>query len=79
MISALSVPVSSFSSRSTAWRGVFAFVDAALRHLPAFDGLVDALADKDLALAVEQHHADAGPIRKIGGHGHFADGARILA
>ena len=36
-----------------------AVVDAALRHLPAFDGLVDALADEDEALAVDQHHADA--------------------
>jgi hypothetical protein len=43
----------------------FAFVDAALRHLPAFDRLVDALADEHQPLAIEQHHADAGPVRQI--------------
>ena len=46
--------------------GGFALVDAALRHLPAFHGLIDALADKHLAIAVEQHDADARPVGQIG-------------
>src|SRR6185312_2378820 len=37
-------------------------VDAALRHLPRFFFLVDAAADENLAVAVQQHDADAPPI-----------------
>src|SRR5690606_32551843 len=42
---------------------ILAFVNPALRHLPpvAFP-VVDALADEDLAFAVDQHDADAGPV-----------------
>jgi hypothetical protein len=48
---------------------VFAGIDAALRHLPGLDALVDPLADEDAAFAVEQHHADAGTIGQLGSHG----------
>src|ERR1043166_9460083 len=58
-----------------------AIVDAALRHLPAFDGLLDPLADEDEAFLVQQHHADAGAIgqflmlvfRIVAGHAYDAD------
>ena len=43
----------------------FALVDPALRHLPAFDRLVDALADEHQSFAVEQHHAHARPVGQI--------------
>ena len=38
-----------FAKRGLARR--FAAIDSALRHLPAFDGLVDAAADKDKPFA----------------------------
>src|SRR6185312_8454545 len=43
-------------------------VDPALRHLPRFFFLIDAAADKNLAIAIQQHDADAPPIAG----GHFA-------
>src|SRR5436305_1022577 len=43
-----------------------AFVDSALRQLPALHHLVDALAHKHLTIVVEEHDANAGPVRKIG-------------
>jgi hypothetical protein len=62
----LFVPISSLSSRKRRFTaGDLAVVDAALRHLPAFDGLVDALADEHQPFPVEQHDADAGPIGKV--------------
>jgi hypothetical protein len=39
-----------------------------LGHLPALDGLVDALAGKDFALPVDEHDADTGTIREIRSH-----------
>ncbi len=37
-------------------------VDPALRHLPGVGRVVDALSGKDQAMAVQQHHANAGPV-----------------
>src|SRR5215212_9150189 len=48
---------------------LLAFIDTALRHLPALDRLVDALADEDFPFAVQHHHADAGSVRESGGGG----------
>src|SRR3546814_13371429 len=49
--------------------GGLAGVDAALRHLPDVVPLlcgVDAPADEDIAVAVQQQQADAGPIGQAG-------------
>ena len=69
--------------------GILAVVDAALRHLPDVGGVgvlgpVGAAADEDEAVAVEHHHAGAGPVGQgfEGGHcivchsgrAHGADG-----
>ena len=44
---------------------VLAIVDTALRHLPAVAfAVVDALADEGLAVRVDQHHADAGAVKR---------------
>src|ERR1700733_1131282 len=50
--------------------GLFAGIDAALRHLPDMGEVdmfraADSPADEGKPIAIEQHHADAGPIRKI--------------
>src|SRR5215471_18837941 len=44
---------------------LFAFVDAALWHLPAFDGLVDAAPDEYETIAIDQHHAYARPVGEV--------------
>src|SRR3546814_9333114 len=44
---------------------LLALVDTALGHLPGLGRAVDPLADEDMALAVEQHHADTGTIGKL--------------
>src|SRR3954451_9193784 len=43
-------------------------VDPALRHLPGLVGVIDPCADEHLALAVEEHHADAAAIPAIVAH-----------
>src|SRR5258708_1531459 len=52
-----------------------AAVDAALRHLPVVAGHVDAAADEDAVLRVEQHDADAGAValgaRRFGAVAHL--------
>ncbi len=45
---------------------VFALVDPALRHLPPVAFLVvDAAADEDLAVGVDQHDSDAGAVAEF--------------
>ena len=46
--------------------GLFALVDAPLRHLPSLPIVVDPLADKDFFLRIQQHNADAGAIGQFG-------------
>jgi hypothetical protein len=41
---------------------VLALVDPALRHLPGLQLGIEPLADKDMAVGVEQQHTDAGAI-----------------
>ena len=52
---------------------LFARIDPALRHLPiAVRALVDALADKDEAFAVDQHEARTRAVRqRFGFDGHL--------
>src|SRR5512143_3705076 len=40
-------------------------VDSALRHLPTFDGLVDAATDKNQAVAIDEHDADTRSERQV--------------
>ena len=47
---------------------LLARVDPALRHLPGLVGVIDPCADEHLALAVEEHHADAAAIPAIVAH-----------
>ena len=49
------------AQRGAAW--ILALVDAALRHLPRFGRHIDAAGNEDPAGGVEQHQADARPIR----------------
>src|SRR5690606_35401866 len=44
---------------------VLAFVDAALRHLPSLGTLVDAAADEDEVVIVDQQDTDAWSIRAL--------------
>src|SRR5215469_13062859 len=43
---------------------LFALVNATLRHLPAFEGLINALTDENQALVVQEHYAHSGPVWK---------------
>src|SRR5260221_11867737 len=50
--------------------GIFAGIDATLRHLPdvGFIAMFDTAgpaADEDQPRCVDQHHADAGPVRQV--------------
>ena len=53
---------------------LFAFVDAALGHLPSVRAAIESLCCEDLASGVDQHDADARAIGQgvdlIGCHGH---------
>src|SRR5215467_3499424 len=58
---------------------IFALVDPALRHLPSLERLIDALADENVPVAIEQHDADAGTIGKLARFDVLAHGAAIEA
>ena len=45
---------------------VLAVVDAALRHLPRLQLGIEPLPNKDMAIGVDQQHADAGAIGQAG-------------
>ena len=44
---------------------VLVLVDPALRHLPGVVRIIDPGADPDLAVAVQQHHADPAAVESV--------------
>ena len=42
----------------------FTLVDSALRHLPCRPRVIDALTYKNIAVLIDKHHANTGPIGK---------------
>src|SRR5262249_39084654 len=62
------------AARRVFW--ILALVEPTLRHLPPLaDTLRSAVAigtpaDENLGVAIDEHHADAGPVRQVVGRGH---------
>jgi len=65
-----------FQLAQRGFTGRFALVDAALRHLPgecaAGIDLLDAIADPDKTIAIDEHDADARPVGQAAGWHRFS-------
>jgi hypothetical protein len=55
-----------FKFTKSGFRGRLSLIDSALRQLPTLDHLVNASANKNETIAIQEHDAHAGTVGKIG-------------